>query len=250
MSRKISIEIDNLRVHYGDITVLDDISAAIEAGTITALIGPNGAGKTTLLQALLGLVDYSGKIIYRDQDGSRINPILSFVPQKMEFDRGIPMTVYDFMTLPFCHHPLWIPHKKTNRPQIESRLETVSAQHLMFRQFGKLSGGEMQRVMLAMALMNDPEVMLLDEPDAGIDVMGERLFRELLKKIQAEGHITLIMVSHDLSLVNALSDKVICINRKIHCQGKSPEVLTSENLKDLFGGDSGIYLHSHKEGES
>jgi zinc transport system ATP-binding protein len=232
----------------GEVSALTDINATILPGSITAVIGPNGAGKTTLLRTIMRMVPHSGIISFTDEGGTETIPQTSYVPQSMDIDRGIPMTVYDFMSLPYCHHPLWIPHKKTNLAKIESRLDLVSAKHLIFRQFGKLSGGEMQRVMLAMALMNDPEILLMDEPDAGIDVMGEKMFHDLLKNIQAEGNITMILVSHDLSLVNSLSDNVICINRKIQCMGSNTEVLTSANLRELFGGDSAIYLHDHSHG--
>ena len=245
MKRKVSIKIENLTVRLGGITILDNINSYIGQGTINSIIGPNGAGKTTLLNTLLGCVDYEGKVLYLDEHDNEIKPRMSYVPQKMEFDRGIPLTVYDFMSMSHCRHPLWIPHKKDNLPLIESRLSIVAAGHLMFRQFGKLSGGEIQRVMLALALMNDPEVLLMDEPEAGIDVMGEQLFKELLKNIRDKSEMTLVFVSHDLSLVNSLSDNVLCINRVIQCQGSSPEVMTSENLRTLFGGDSGIYKHEH-----
>jgi len=249
LKRRITINIENLNVRLGEVPALTEISIAIQAGSITAVIGPNGAGKTTLLRAIMGMIHYSGNITFTNEDGAEVIPQISYVPQSMDIDRGIPMTVYDFMSLPHCHHPLWIPHKKTNLAKIESRLELVSARHLMFRQFGKLSGGEMQRVMLAMALMNDPEILLMDEPDAGIDVMGEQMFQDLLRNIQQEGKITMILISHDLSLVNSLSDSVICINRRIQCMGSKTEVLTSANLKELFGGDPAIYMHTHSHGE-
>lgn len=245
MKRKISIEIENLYVRLGGMIILDNIHSHIEPGTINSIIGPNGAGKTTLLQAILGCVDYAGRIIFKDQNDNEVKPRLSYVPQKMDFDRGIPLTVYDFMSMSHCSHPLWIPHEKDNLPQIKSRLSIVSAEHLIFRQFGKLSGGEIQRVLLALALMNDPEVLLMDEPEAGIDVMGEQLFQELLANIRKSSEMTLVFVSHDLSLVNTLADKVICINKVIQCQGSSPEVMTSDNLQSLFGGGTGVYMHKH-----
>lgn len=245
MKRKISIEIDGLTVRLGNITALENISAVIGSGTITAVIGPNGAGKTTLLQAIMGTVPYEGSISFRYDNGDEVIPRLSYVPQRMEFDRGIPMTVYDFISMSHCRHPLWIPHRKTNRPLIESRLKTVSAEHLLFRQFGKLSGGEVQRVILALALMNDPEILLMDEPEAGIDVIGEQLFQELLRRINEKGDMTLLMVSHDLAMVNTCCDHVLCINKTIRCQGPSPDVMTGENLKEVFGGELGIYVHRH-----
>jgi len=245
VKRKVSVKIENLTVRMGGITILDNINSYLGHGTINSIIGPNGAGKTTLMNTLLGCVEFEGKITYLDEQENAIKPRMSYIPQKMEFDRGIPLTVYDFMSMTHCHHPLWIPHKKDNIPLIQSRLSIVGAERLMFRQFGKLSGGEIQRVLLALALMNDPEILLMDEPEAGIDVMGEQLFQELLKNIRDKSDMTLVFVSHDLSLVNSLADNVLCINKTIQCQGSSPEVMTSENLRMLFGGDSGIYKHEH-----
>jgi zinc transport system ATP-binding protein len=248
MKRKITIEIRGLSVNFGEIWALKGIETTIPAGTISAIIGPNGAGKTTFLQAILGKVKYQGSIEFRDQNRDLISPQLSYVPQKMELDRGVPLTVYDFMTMSHCRHPLWIPHRKSNRSLIESWLHTVSAEHLLFKQFGKLSGGEIQRVLLALALMNEPEVILMDEPEAGIDVMGEELFRQLLHSIKTKGDITLVMVSHDLALVNSICDLVYCINQTLRCQGKSIEVLTPQNLTQLFGGELSLYSHRHLNG--
>lgn len=233
----VAIRIKGLSVHLGGRTILHDVNATIRCKETTAIIGPNGAGKTTLLLAIMGLVPYTGTIEFCEYKRSSIG----YVPQKLDIERGTPITVKDFLALSTQRLPLWLGDRVTDKSL--SLLERVGARHLLNRPLGKLSGGELQRVLLSMALQNDPDILLLDEPVAGVDIAGEELFSELLCDLQSEKELTLVLVSHDLSMVTKHANHVICLNRTVRCEGRTVEVLTQENLERIYGIHKGIYEH-------
>jgi zinc transport system ATP-binding protein len=234
-------------VSLGGNTVLQDINADISCGEITSIIGPNGAGKTTLISAILGLVPYRGEITFcrRSEHGAG-NPRVHVVPQQLDFDRGTPLTVSEFLCLSIQKRPLWLGSACGARRRAVSYLERVEAAHLASRALGVLSGGEFQRVMLALALMPTPDILILDEPISGVDVAGEELFCEILDRLKQESGFTLILVSHDLHIVTRHADRVICLNKTVQCEGRAVEVLTPENLRAVFGIHTGLYSHSGK----
>jgi zinc transport system ATP-binding protein len=236
------IDLENVGVRHRSLEILREVTCSIPAGRTTAIIGPNGAGKTTLLLAILGLVSYSGEIRFRGPAG--MVPAIGYVPQRLDFDRGLPCTVEDLMALSYGRKPLWSGGKRKREEQIKTRLARVGAQNLSRRFLGKLSGGEMQRVLLAMALEGNPNILFLDEPTAGIDAPGEQLFCDLLSDIQKRAHLTVVMVSHDLSVVTNHADYVICLNRTVRCCG-GLSTLTEENLLKTFGLHLQLYPHSH-----
>ena len=235
-----AIRLEHVSVTRDGNTILDDITASVPKNSVTAVIGPNGAGKTTLLLAILGLVPREGRVIF-EKPASRMR--LGYVPQRLDFDRATPVTVLDFLAMSHQRRPLWFGHTRRAKELAMTNLRRVQAEHLLGRPLGKLSGGELQRVQLALALQADPDVVLLDEPVSGVDVSGERLFCDILESVHQESHLTLVMVSHDLSVVSRHATHVICLNQKLQCTGTAPEVLTADNLAAIYGPHAGLYDH-------
>ena len=238
-----AVLLESVTVQRGEIVVLEDIHAVVARGSITAIIGPNGAGKTTLLRAVLGLIPYRGRIrfpAFEHQGG----PVFGYIPQRLEFDRGIPITVLDFLTLSAQRAPIWTGRKRRPVARAEAALARVEATHLMPRPLGKLSGGEQQRVLLASAILNSPDILVLDEPAAGVDIHGAELFCDLLESLRNEMGLTLMLVVHDLSVVMQHADHVICLNRTIRCQGTTFMCMTPDALRETYGLRSELYIHS------
>jgi zinc transport system ATP-binding protein len=236
------IELKNVGVRLRNLEILREVTCTIPAGQTTAIIGPNGAGKTTLLLAILGLIPYDGEILFNGQKDN--TPSIGYVPQRLDFDRGLPCTVADLMALSTRRKALWLGKGKKRLTGIEHRLARVGIQNLSQRFLGKLSGGEMQRVLLAIALEGNPSILFLDEPTAGIDAPGEQMFCDLLSDIQKQAHLTVVMISHDLSVVTNHANYVICLNKTVRCCG-GLSTLTEENLLKTFGLHMQLYPHSH-----
>jgi zinc transport system ATP-binding protein len=246
--KHISIEIKNLSVRLNGIQILHDVNASILCNETTAIIGPNGAGKTTLFLAIMGLLPYTGTIKFCEEcSHGNGKPSIGYVPQRLDMDRGTPITVLNFLSLADQRLPLWLGHNKRNKEKIVSSLNRVGASHLLKRPLGKLSGGEMQRVILAMALQDEPDIILLDEPVAGVDAAGEELFSELLFSLQKEQRFTLVLISHDLSVVTNHANQVVCLNKTVQCEGRTIEVLTPENLMAIYGINKGLYKHKEDD---
>lgn len=237
---KISIRLEEVSVRLGGVPILDHVNAVVPGGESTAIVGPNGAGKTTITLAILGQLPYSGRILFDGLPAGRRRPRFGFVPQKLHFDRDIPMTVLDFLLSGIQRMPLFIGHSPRLVAQIMPMLEEVECTHLVKRSFGALSGGEMQRVLLAQALLQKPEVLILDEPTAGVDFKGDQLCCELLLKIRKKWGFTQLMISHDLATVTAHAHHVICLNRSVMAQGEPRVVLTHKVLTETFGLHLGV----------
>ncbi len=229
--------------------VLEGVTAEFLRGTVTAVIGPNGAGKTTLLNALLGLVPCEGRIELRGADGRR--PALGYVPQRLDFDRAAPITVRDFLALRAQRLPLWFGVRRQVRRAAMEALETVRAADLAGRPLGKLSGGELQRVLLAHALLRRPEILFLDEPVSGVDIAGEQLFCDLLEAVQRRDGgrpLTVVMVSHDMEVVFKHAGDVLCLKRTVQFQGPPQRTFTRENLVRAYGNHLGMCKHIVEDG--
>lgn len=231
-----AIVFDHVSVTRSGLNILDQVNATVPRGSCTVLIGPNGAGKTTLLLALLGEVGYRGSITLGGGKGLRIG----YVPQKLNLDRGMPFTVAEFLSMGVQKRPLWLGISRAARKQALELLDEVHAAHLIRRRVGTLSGGEMQRVLLALALQQNPELLVLDEPSAGVDFEGGRLFCELLDDLRKSQGFTQIMVSHDLGMVAHHATCVICLKRRVIAQGPPSEVLSGRVLQTLFGMHMGL----------
>jgi zinc transport system ATP-binding protein len=229
---------EDVTVKLGGISILDRVTASVPRGGCTSIVGPNGAGKTTLLLALLGEVPYKVTITVKSK-ASRSSRI-GYVPQKLDFDRGIPISVTEFMNLGFQKKPLWMGVSPELRKKTAKYLNMVNAVHLAERRLGALSGGEMQRVLLALALAQEPDLLVLDEPAAGVDFQGEHVFCELLDNLRCTLGFTQLMVSHDLATVTHHATHVICLNHKVAAEGPPREALTSETLTAIFGMHMGL----------
>jgi zinc transport system ATP-binding protein len=195
-----------------------------------------------LLLALLGLIPYTGTIRFHTIGEGR--PVIGYVPQRLEFERGLPCTVEDLMSVGLSQKPLWLGKRTVIRARVHDGLKRVGAVGLENRLIGTLSGGELQRVLLAMALEGHPHILLLDEPTAGIDAPGEQLFCDLLSDIQEQAKLTVILISHDLSVVSHHAQHVICLNKTVCCSG-GLNTLTEENLLKTYGLHMQLYPHSH-----
>jgi zinc transport system ATP-binding protein len=234
-----AVSFENVTVERAGVSILDGVTASVPRGGCTAIIGPNGAGKTTLLLALLGEISYQGRILAACNTNGTCSRI-GYVPQRLVFDRGMPITVTEFLSLGIQKKPLWFGVRSQLRKQSWHLLSSVKAEHLAERRLGALSGGEIQRVLLALALQQEPELLVLDEPAAGVDFQGEHVFCELLDGLRREKGFTQLMVSHDLATVTHHASHVICLNRRVAAQGPPREALTGANLTAIFGMHMGL----------
>ena len=229
---------NNVSVTIGENSILEDVTAFVPTGSCTAIVGPNGAGKTTLLLALLDHIPYKGKIeIYGKREKK---PKIGYVPQNFSFDRDLPVTVLEFMAMGIQKKPLWLGVGKKQRIMAIELLSYVKSENLAEKRLGVLSGGEMQRVLLALALQQQPDIIILDEPTSGVDPGGGILFCELLEELSLQHGFTQLMVNHDLVTVTHHANHVICLNRKIIAQGSPIEVLVPETLSAIFGLHMGL----------
>jgi zinc transport system ATP-binding protein len=239
-------------VRLGDKDVLRGVNAVVARGRITALIGLNGSGKTTLLRAILKEAPYSGRIEFHcGHDHSRPTPQhVGYVPQKLAVDAALPLTVADLLAMATQRRPLFLGISHAARRQMAEMLGGVGLAAGVLDSFvSKLSGGELQRVLLALALHPRPELLLLDEPAAGIDFHYQERLYDLLARLNRETGVTVLLVSHDTSVVSRHADRVLCMkDGRIHCEGPAREVLTDTNLQTIFGSDKVIYTHQHGHG--
>ena len=228
------IKISNLEVKYGSKFVLKNMNLSLKAGEIVTIVGPNGSGKTTLFKAIIGTVSVSKGTIE-----VKPNLRIGYVPQQLKIDQTLPITVERFLKL-----------SNINFEKSQDKTELIlGSKDLLDVQINSLSGGEMQRVLLARALINDPQVLLLDEATRGLDQPGVAAFYRKIENIRKSTNCAILMISHDLHVVMSSSDRVICVNGHICCQGTPEIVATSPEYQALFGGDVdgtfALYRHHH-----
>jgi len=229
------IELEKVNVTAGNDQLLSDISFHIHCGELTALVGPNGAGKTTLVKALLGQMPYSGSIRHVDAHGHDFPaPRIGYVPQQLPFDREMPLTVLDLMAGCMQKRPVWTGIGKKTREAVKKALAETKAEGLMQKKLGHLSGGELQRVLLAMALSPLPDLLVLDEPVSGVDQNGLSLFLQTVSDLRNTHHLGILMVSHDWELVRKYADHVILVNHQVLCSGEPEEVFSSDAFRKTF----------------
>lgn len=228
------IEAKNLGVNHGRSAVLDNVNFAISAGEIVTVVGPNGSGKSTFIRSILGVQRATSGTVIR-QDGLRIG----YVPQKLFIDDTLPMTVTRFLSLP----------RKQTQANMDKVTRRVGATALDHRQMTSLSGGQFQRILLARALLGAPQILILDEPTQGLDQQGVALFYALIEEVRRELGCAVLMVSHDLHVVMSASDRVICLNGHICCEGTPQVVSAAPEYRALFGVGTGgalaLYRHTH-----
>jgi zinc transport system ATP-binding protein len=227
-------KINQFGVTYGRHTILHDVNLHIHCGELTALIGPNGAGKSTLLKAILGEVKHTGELSFLDEKNLRTTPVMGYVPQQMQVDTGAPASVLDLFAA--CgRFPSWLKVTRSVRAEAERSLQRVNAEHLMERRLGALSGGELQRVLLALALSPVPDLLLLDEPATGIDQLGLEMFYKTVAELRQKYDLSILLVSHDLDMVARHADRVILLNGTVVRSGTPQEVFGDPRTMELFG---------------
>jgi zinc transport system ATP-binding protein len=240
------VSIRDLRVRLGGRTVLDGVTAGIARGKVTALIGLNGSGKTTLLRALVKEYPYRGDIRFHcGHDHSQPNPQhVGYVPQKLTLDARLPLTVKDLLALALSRRPLFFGISRATTEKVQRLLAGVGMTDHIDTPVEGLSGGQLQRVLLALALEPRPELLLLDEPAAGIDFRDQQKFYDLIADLNRTSGVTVLLVSHELTMVSRHSHHVLCLrDGKIQCEGPPHEVLTPNNLAQTFGTDMQQFLH-------
>ena len=235
------IRAQNVSHRYGGKWALRNISLEIDAGEIITLIGPNGAGKTTLIKILLGLISPTEGRVERAP-----SLVVGYMPQKMNIDATFPITVHRFLTLGKPRQ-LPIADFETHLQQICTELKITS---FLSQALQSLSGGEMQRVLLARALMRQPNLLVLDEPAQGVDIYGQNELYHYLTEVRDRYHCAIIMVSHDLQLVMRSTDKVLCINQHLCCEGQPKTVIENPIYAKIFGEaaqELALYEHHHND---
>lgn len=239
------VELQNVSFAYGGTLVLDNISFSVEKGDLLGMIGPNGAGKTTLFSCMLGLLSgYSGTIRIFGEDirnNSSVFRRVGYIPQRMAVDRNFPATVEEIVALGITHAKS---KSKTNsKERISAALETVGLSAIRDGRIGELSGGQQQRVLIAKAIVNDPELLILDEPATGIDLETQNKFYSLLRSLNQAG-MTIIWSSHDLDAVSSLASDVACINRSMFFHGEAHEFFEDPEKVKMYS-ESSMQKHMH-----
>lgn len=230
------LKVENLSVSFGDFNVFHDISFEVKRGEAVAIVGPNGSGKSVLFRAILNFIPYSGKVEWAK------NVKIGYVPQKLAVESHFPLSVGDFFGF-----------KTKSKQTITEALNSVGItgdeehlrHHVLSKKLGALSGGQFQRIMIAWAIINKPDILLFDEPTSGIDVGGEETIYNLLHKLQTQNKLSLILISHDLNIVYHYANKVLCLNKEMICFGEPHVVLDPASLSKLYGGETKFYRHEH-----
>ena len=228
------LRISNLSVKIGTDTILKDISLHAHCGEMIAIIGPNGAGKSTLLKAILGQQESSGVISFAVPGQRSRKLTIGYVPQSPTFDPGDPVTVADLFACCMSKRPAFLGISKRMKSKIEECLERVHGEDLIDKRVGTLSGGELQRVLLALALEPLPNILILDEPLSGLDVEGISMLMDMLDEIRQVYDLSILMTTHDFSTLETYADHVILLDHTILTQGKPNEVLTSNEFQRVF----------------
>ena len=218
-------KINNIGVKIGNEVILKDVSIHIHCGELTVIIGRNGAGKSTLLKAILGEIEHTGDITFMDKRDNVTKKIkIGFVPQSINVEKNMPTTVYDMFASCISKVPVYL--KKDNKAynEIKAHLKIFGVDHLINKGIGDLSGGELQRVLLAIATKPAPNLLILDEPVSGIDKNGIKDFYKIVNKLKTQYDMSIILVSHDLELVKKYADKVILLDKEVIKEGTPNEV--------------------------
>jgi len=228
------LAVKDLTVKLDGEEIIKDLSFEVKEGEVLVVLGPNGAGKTTLLRTLIGLLPYKGEIRWATKN-------ISYLPPQELFQRKTlpPLSIEEFFKF-----------KHVSSEQILKTLNSVGLDSSVLRKrFGALSTGQFQRMVIAWALVDEPSVLLFDEPTSGIDVGGQETIYSLLHRFWSEGKLTIILVTHDLNIVWEHANNVLCLNRKMLCYGKPREILTPENLEECYGTGIKFYEHTHRWGD-
>lgn len=229
------IKIKDLGVTIGEQTILKNINLHIHCGTLTAIIGKNGAGKSTLLKAVLGDIPHEGEIAFKDRENGRLQKLkIGYVPQYLNVEKHTPVSVYDMIASYQSNVPVFLRKSRRVYEEIKESLAVFEAESLIDKQVCNLSGGELQRVLLSMAVMDEPNLLLLDEPVSGIDQNGMELFYKRIEYLKEHFDLAVILISHDLDYVRKYADHVVLLDGEILMQGTPKEVYASEAFRKAF----------------
>lgn len=234
------LRIQNVGVKIGKDSILRDVNMHLHCGQIVALIGPNGAGKSTLLKAVLGELEYDGVISFSVPGQRNRKAIIGYVPQSPAFDPGDPVTVADLFSCCMSRRPAFLGLSKGFRKHVHTCLERVHGEDLIDKRIGTLSGGELQRVLLALALDPIPNILILDEPLSGVDVEGMETLMDMLDELRQDYDLSILMTTHDFGMLPRYADNVVLIDHAVIEQGSAEDVLNSHGFRQVF----------HRKGES
>jgi len=252
IAQKPVVEIQDLHVNIAGHEILRGVNMRVPAGEVVALIWPNGSGKTTLLRSMLGLQKTSaGRIsLFGKPDIHAGLPRIGYVPQRITLESSFILSVREFLALRCRETRNWFWRKQSDIDSIlRKSLAEFGIDALLDRPVTQLSGGQLQRVLIAFSLLRQPELLLLDEPTAGVDTPGEQSFYELIDQIHAQHHLSVILVSHDLSMVYRHASWVYALNGVVCCEGSPEQVMNAESLKQAYGIHVSPYHHHHHPGE-
>jgi zinc transport system ATP-binding protein len=258
------LEVVNVSIKYNGHFAVDKINFDVKEGDLLGIVGPNGAGKTTLFRAIIGLQNYTGSIKVFGYEGKNYYPLLpliGYVSQKVNFEQNFPATVHEVVSMGLiqekklrdgetllknCGYSWNRTYKKiaSDHDKVLEVLRTVGLESLKDRRIGELSGGELQRVFIAKALVKDPVLLILDEPVTGVDVEAQNKFYNLLQKINKENKITIMWSSHDLEAISKLANRVACMNRKLFFHGQKEEFFSNKELLKTYA-ESAMQMHMH-----
>ena len=228
------LKVTDLGVNFGNEEVLHDVSFHLHCGEIVALIGPNGAGKSSLFRTILGQIPHTGTIEFQRAGGDKTRPLIGYVPQSLSFDRGDPVSVFDFFSAAISHWPVFLPTPKALRARVEGCLARVHGTALIDKRMGALSGGELQRVLLALALEPLPHILVLDEPLSGVDIDGEKQLLDMLDEIRTNYDLSILLSTHDFATLDQYADQVILLKNQVLQVGPPDQVLASPEFQQVF----------------
>ena len=241
--RACCTRLTDLGVRLGSFTALERVNLHVHCGELTAIVGPNGSGKTTLLRAIMGEIAHTGELSYVAAAAGRASrrPRIGYVPQRMEIDKTAPLTVLDLFAAARTRWPIWLGCPPRVRTEAREALASVGAEEFLEESLGHLSCGQFQRVLLALALTPAPELLLLDEPLAGMDRAGTARFYEIVSGLRRVLDLSVLLVSHDLPAAAAIADRMVFLHqRTILCEGAPADVLRQPVVRETFGLDLSI----------
>lgn len=229
------IKVNHLGVRFSEQEILHDVNLHMHCGSLNAIIGKNGAGKSTLIRAMLGDIPHTGDIEFRDtKDGNMQHLKIGYVPQAVNIEKNTPVSVYDLLASYESRFPVFLPKSRKLYEKIRKHLRIFEAEELIDKQVCNLSGGQLQRVLLALAVMDEPNLLLLDEPVSGIDQNGMELFFETMDYLKKHYDLAIILISHDLDYVARYADHVVLLDKTVLKQGTVKEVYQSPEFDRIF----------------
>ncbi len=229
------IKINNINVKFGKEVILKNVNLHVHCGQLTVIIGRNGAGKTTLLKAILGEIEHTGNITFMDMKDKVARKIkIGYVPQSINIEKNMPTTVYDLFASCICHIPVFLRKDKKIYQEIKEQLKLFGAEKLIDKSIGDLSGGELQRVLLAISTKPTPNLLILDEPVSGIDKNGTKDFFKIVSDLKTKYDMSILLVSHDFELVKKYADRVVLLEKEVLKEGTPEEVFNSLEFQNRF----------------